>query len=71
MTYRITFLPMDRTVDVDPATLEEPRDGQRGSILQLALENHIDLRFGDGRRGVASSIRSCTRYFNSSWLYFI
>ncbi|MHC4822934.1 MAG: 2Fe-2S iron-sulfur cluster-binding protein [Planctomycetota bacterium] len=52
MTYRITFMPMDRTVEVDPTALEEPRDGLRGSILQLALENHIDLDHACG--GIAA-----------------
>ena len=42
-TYRIHFLPMDRTVEVDPAALDEPRDGERGSILQIALENGIEM----------------------------
>ena len=42
-TYRIRFLPMDQTVEVDPANLAEPRDGERGSILQIAHDNGIDM----------------------------
>lgn len=42
-TYRLTFQPGDKRVEVDPETLDEPRDGLRGSILQLALENGIEI----------------------------
>lgn len=56
MTYRITFLPAGLTVEVDPETLEEPRDGERGSILQLALENHIEI---DHACGGISACSTC------------
>jgi 2Fe-2S ferredoxin len=42
-TYRITFQPGDVRVEVDPDALGEPRDGERGSILQVALENGIEI----------------------------
>ena len=41
--YKITFQPLDQTVEIDPETEGEPRDGERGTILQAALENGIDL----------------------------
>lgn len=41
--YRITFLPLDKTVEVDPADLPFGRDGHPGSILDIALENDIDV----------------------------
>ena len=41
--YRITFLPMDVTVEVDPEDVPYDRDGLPGSILDVALENEIDL----------------------------
>lgn len=41
--YRLTFEPGGKRVDVDTDTLQEPRDGLRGSILQLALENGIEI----------------------------
>lgn len=42
-SYRIRFLPMDQTVEVEPDSLGQPRDGLRGSILQVALENGIEM----------------------------
>ena len=41
--YRIRFLPMDTTVEVDSDALEQPRDGELGSILQAALDNGIEM----------------------------
>ena len=41
--YRITFLPMDKTVEVDPADLPYGDHGLPGSILDIALKNGIDL----------------------------
>jgi 2Fe-2S ferredoxin len=41
--YRITFLPMNRTVEVDPADLPYDEHGLPGSILDIARKNGIDL----------------------------
>ena len=41
--YSITFLPMDETVEVDPGALPYSREGQVGSILEIALGHGIDL----------------------------
>ena len=52
MSYKITFQPMGKTVEVDPTSLEEPRDGLRGGILQLALEADVDIDHACG--GIAA-----------------
>jgi 2Fe-2S ferredoxin len=41
--YTITFLPMNEKVEVDPAALPYARDGEPGSILEIALGHDIDI----------------------------
>lgn len=41
--YRLTFLPMDLTIDVDPEQLPASGEGLPGSILDIALANDIDI----------------------------
>lgn len=41
--YRVTFLPSGETVEVDPQSLPLTRDGEPGSILDIALGNDIDI----------------------------
>ena len=41
--YRITFQPMDRTVEVDPADLPYGHHGLPGSILDIAIKHGIDI----------------------------
>ena len=41
--YTLTFLPMGKEISVDPAELPLQRDGQPGSILDLALGNDIEI----------------------------
>jgi len=41
--YTITFLPMDVKVEVVPSELPYERDGQVGSILEIALGHGIEL----------------------------
>jgi 2Fe-2S ferredoxin len=41
--YTITFLPMNVKVEVVPAELPYSRDGQKGSILEIALGHDIEI----------------------------
>ena len=41
--YTITFLPMNEVVEVDPAKLPYSREGQPGSILEIALGHDVDI----------------------------
>ncbi len=41
--FRITFLPMNKTVEVKPEELPYGDHGQPGSILDIALHHGIDL----------------------------
>ena len=41
--YTITFLPMEDRVVVDPAALPYSRDGEVGSILEIALGQGLDI----------------------------
>jgi 2Fe-2S ferredoxin len=42
-TYSVTFLPMNTKVEVTPAELPYERDGQVGSILEIALGHGIGI----------------------------
>jgi 2Fe-2S ferredoxin len=41
--YRITFMPMNLTVDVDPDKFPYEHNGLPGSILDIALGNGIEM----------------------------
>jgi 2Fe-2S ferredoxin len=41
--YTVTFQPLEKRIEVDPADLPLGRDGRPGSILDIALGNGIDL----------------------------
>ncbi|MBP7934774.1 MAG: 2Fe-2S iron-sulfur cluster binding domain-containing protein [Phycisphaerae bacterium] len=41
--YRVTFLPMNKTVEVDCRALPYGDHGRPGSILDIAMEHGIDL----------------------------
>ncbi|MEW6775677.1 MAG: 2Fe-2S iron-sulfur cluster-binding protein [Bdellovibrionota bacterium] len=41
--YRITFLPENRTIEVDPAQVPYGRDGEPGSILDIALSHGVEI----------------------------
>ena len=41
--YKVTFLPMNTEVEVDPAALPYGRDGLPGSILDIALAHDIEI----------------------------
>ncbi len=41
--YKITFMPMNVTVEADASTPEPTHDGRPGSILAIANANDIDI----------------------------
>lgn len=41
--YKLTFLPNNVSIDVDPAKFPYEETGQPGSVLDIALGNGIDL----------------------------
>ncbi|MBL8804533.1 MAG: 2Fe-2S iron-sulfur cluster binding domain-containing protein [Planctomycetes bacterium] len=41
--YTITFLPLNKVVEVDPAQIPYSRDGLKGSILEIAMGHDIDV----------------------------
>lgn len=41
--YQMTFLPMNRTIEVDPAKFPYEHNGLPGSILDIALGNGIGI----------------------------
>jgi 2Fe-2S ferredoxin len=41
--YTITFLPLERSVTVRPEELPYSRDGQPGSILEIALGHDVEI----------------------------
>lgn len=47
-TYRVTFLPLGITVEVDAAKFPLQEDGRPGSVLDVALGNNIDLQHNCG-----------------------
>ena len=46
--YRVTFLPLDRAVEVNPAEIPYPHDGLPGSLLATALKAGIDIEHSCG-----------------------
>src|SRR5262249_20230619 len=41
--YKLTILPAGRVIDVDPARLPYSRDGNKGSILEIALGHDVEI----------------------------
>ncbi len=41
--YSVTFLPMQETVEVDPAEIPYGRDGLPGSLLDIALAHGVEI----------------------------
>ena len=41
--FKVTFLPMDVTVEVDPSELPYGDDGLAGSILDIALHHGVEI----------------------------
>lgn len=50
--YKLTILPAGRVIEVDPARLPYSRDGRKGSILEIALGNDVEIDHACG--GVAA-----------------
>jgi 2Fe-2S ferredoxin len=48
MGYKVTFLPLNVTVEVDPEKVPLQEDGVPGSILDIALGNDIELQHNCG-----------------------
>jgi 2Fe-2S ferredoxin len=46
--YSITFLPMNKTVEVDPADTSHADDGLPWSILDIALRNGVEIEHACG-----------------------
>lgn len=46
--HRVTFLPLNRTVEVDDTKYPLADHGKPGSVLDVALANHIDLEHNCG-----------------------
>ncbi len=55
MTYKITFQPADKTVEVDPARFPLSRHGKCGSILDIALANGVHIEHACGGAGVCGT----------------
>jgi 2Fe-2S ferredoxin len=47
-TYKVTFLPLNRTVEVDDAKYPLADHGKPGSLLDIALANDIHLEHNCG-----------------------
>lgn len=41
--YTLTILPENKVIEVDPAALPYSRDGQKGSILEIALGHDVEI----------------------------
>ncbi len=41
--YKLTILPANRVIEVDPAKLPYSRHGAKGSILEIALGNGLEI----------------------------
>jgi 2Fe-2S ferredoxin len=55
MKYNVTFLPIGKTVQVDPAGFPLGRHGQPGSLLDIALANDIHIEHACGGVGICGT----------------
>jgi ferredoxin, 2Fe-2S len=66
--YRVTFQPMGRTVEVDPADLPLQNHGRPGSVLDIALGNGILIEHACGGIGACATchvlVRSGAEYLS-------
>ena len=54
-THRVTFLPPTVTVEIDPADAPFGRDGEPGSLLDIALAHGVAIDHACGGVGVCGS----------------
>ena len=54
-TYKITFQPSGVVADVDPAQYPFGRDGEPGSILDIALAHGVEIEHACGGAGVCGT----------------
>jgi len=59
--YTITFRPSGEVVEVDPARVPYTRDGQAGSILEIALGHEIDIDHACGGVNACSTCHVIVR----------
>lgn len=63
-SFKITFMPGDKSFEVDPATLPLQRDGKPGSILDLALGNDVEI---DHACGGVNACSTCHIYIREGF----
>jgi ferredoxin, 2Fe-2S len=54
-TYKVTFEPMGKTVEVDPARYPYDRHGEPGSVLEIALAHGVHIEHACGGVGVCGT----------------
>jgi len=54
-TFRVTFLPLDVAVEVDPSHYPYGRHGEPGSLLDVALAHGVEIAHACGGEGVCGS----------------
>ncbi|MCE5327968.1 MAG: (2Fe-2S)-binding protein [Planctomycetaceae bacterium] len=57
MTHKVTFLPMEATVEVDEVLYPYARTGEPGSLLDIALSHGVGIMHVCGGTGVCGSCR--------------
>ncbi len=63
-SYRITFNPGNKTIEVDSASIPYQRDGKPGSILDLALGHDVDI---DHACGGVNACSTCHVYIREGF----
>ncbi|MGA2264831.1 MAG: 2Fe-2S iron-sulfur cluster-binding protein [Phycisphaerae bacterium] len=53
--YKVTFQPIGKTVEVDPAKYPYGKHGQPGSLLDIALAYGVDLEHACGGVGICGT----------------
>ncbi|OPX23797.1 MAG: hypothetical protein B1H04_03345 [Planctomycetales bacterium 4484_123] len=54
-TCKVTFLPANVTVEVDPDDLPQRSEGEPGSLLDIALHNAVEIQHACGGNGVCGT----------------
>ena len=55
--YKVTFQPMNVTVEVDPALYPYSRHGKAGSLLDIALAKGVPMEHACGGAGICGTCR--------------